>query len=161
MRTGIMAWIINDGELAIPRISLIYYGEDWIFTDTVIIKDDEKRFTFEVDAATDTYNGKVFEGMELVLGENGIQLLEQIEKEYERKVEEYKDETDMDVKELLTNYFILDGRLSGSSGDRDFSFVVNSASKIIEFYNDFVEAGGLEQDLSVVEGEFPCTVKEM
>lgn len=153
--------IINDGELAVPRISLLYYGEDWIFTDTVIIKDDEKRFTFEVDPVTDTYEGKVYEGMDLILGFNGIQLLEQVAKQYEKNLEEYKDEPDPDTKKFNENWVTLRGRLAGSSAERDFTFYIESASRVAQLYYDFVEAGGLEQDLSAVDEEFPCVIKEM
>lgn len=153
--------IINDGELAVPRVSLLYYGEDWIFTEKVIIKIDDKRFTFELESATDTYNGKVYEGMELVCGTNGIQLLEQIAKEYEENVEEYKDETDLERKELFQNSASMKGRLAGSSAEKDFFVSIRKANRVAQLYYDFVEAGGLEQDLRAVDEEFPCIIKEM
>lgn len=42
--------IIDDGNIAAPRMTLLYTGDDWIFTDKIIIKTESHRYTFDVDS---------------------------------------------------------------------------------------------------------------
>lgn len=37
--------IIDDGNIAAPRMTLLYTGDDWIFTDKIIIKTESHRYT--------------------------------------------------------------------------------------------------------------------
>lgn len=38
--------IIDDGNIAAPRMTLLYTGDDWIFTDKIIIKTESHRYTW-------------------------------------------------------------------------------------------------------------------
>ena len=48
------------------RASLFYTGEDWIFTNNVIIKTSNARYTFEASRDTEVSRGKVWEYFTLV-----------------------------------------------------------------------------------------------
>lgn len=127
---------ILENQPPLMRISLLYMGEDWIFTDKVILKPADKRYTFEVKRDTDVSNGKIFENFTLVLTEESIQVI--------------KDMIDSDN-------FMVKMRLDG---DRkvDGSLIFDK-EKLTKMYNDYVVSGALENDFSLVKTVFPCTIK--
>ncbi len=127
---------ILENQPPLMRISLLYMGEDWIFTDKVILKPADKRYTFEVKRNTDVSNGKIFENFTLVLTEESIQVI--------------RDMIDSDN-------FMVKMRLDG---DRkvDGSLIFDK-EKLTKMYNDYVVSGALENDFSLVKTVFPCTIK--
>ena len=131
--------IIDDGNIAAPRMTLLYTGDDWIFTDKIIIKTESHRYTFDVDRDTDTAGGKITELYTLVFTDESIQLLKDV----------------IDDEDIM-----LDFRLSGDRKvDGNLMFLDIDAVK--EFYEDYVAAGGTKQDLSEVANSFPCEVKDI
>ena len=130
--------LIQDGEIAVPRIIFIYYGEDWIFTDKIIIKTTDHRYTFDVTRDTNTDDGKIYEICTLVLTDESIQLLK-------------------DIAEGSVS--VMDIRFSG---DRKVDgTVVFDLDAMKELYEDYAAAGGLDQDLSILHDTFPCAVKDL
>lgn len=130
--------LIQDGEIAVPRITFIYYGEDWIFTEKIIVKTSAHRYTFDVTRNTDTGDGKIYETCTVVLTDESIQLL--------------KDIADGNTS-MLDIRFSGDRKVDGS--------VVFDLDAMKELYGDYVAAGGLEQDLSVLQDMFPCAIKDL
>lgn len=146
--------LVDESGLAVPRIILVYLGEDWIFIDKVILKTDSNRYTFEVESETEVNDdGKVFEYVTIPLGDISIQLLEDIRDQYYR----LQGDTVEEEKYLIS----IEGRVAGSSGQGDFSLTFKQADKIAQMYDDFVVAGGLEQDLALVDRVVPCEIKEL
>lgn len=120
-------------------MTLLYTGDDWIFTDKIIIKTESHRYTFDVDRDTDTAGGKITELYTLVFTDESIQLLKDV----------------IDDEDIM-----LDFRLSGDRKvDGNLMFLDIDAVK--EFYEDYVAAGGTKQDLSEVANSFPCEVKDI
>lgn len=120
----------------IMRICLSYVGEDWIFTDKVILKPADKRYAFEVKRDTDVSNGNIIESFALVLTDESIQM----------------------VKDMIdSDNFIVKMRLDG---DRkvDGSLIFDR-EKLTQMYNDYVVSGALENDFSLVKTVFPCVIK--
>ena len=127
---------IIENQPPIMRISLLYMGEDWIFTDKVILKTADKRYAFEVERDTDVSDGKIFESFTLVLTDESIQM----------------------VKDMIdSDNFMVKMRLDG---DRkvDGSLIFNR-EKLTQMYNDYVVSGALENDFSLVKTVFPCEIK--
>ena len=127
---------IIENQPPIMRISLLYMGEDWIFTDKVILKTADKRYAFEVERDTDVSDGKIFESFTLALTDESIQM----------------------VKDMIdSDNFMVKMRLDG---DRkvDGSLIFNR-EKLTQMYNDYVVSGALENDFSLVKTVFPCEIK--
>lgn len=130
--------LIQEGEIAVPRMTLIYYGEDWIFTDKVIIKTNDHRYTFEGNCNTDNDDGKIYEICTLVLTDESIQLL--------------KDLAEGNVSVMEVRF----------SGDRKVDgTIVFDHDAMEELYEDYSAAGGLDQNLSMLHDSFPCDVKNL
>ena len=127
---------IIENQPPIMRISLYYVGEDWIFTDKVILKPADKRYTFEVERDTDVSNGNIFESFTLALTDESIQM----------------------VKDMIdSDNFIVKMRLDGDRKvDGSLTF---DREKLTQMYNDYVVSGALENDFSLVKTVFPCVIK--
>lgn len=130
--------ILGNGDIAAPRLSLIYYGEDWISTEQVIVRTSDHSYTFDVDTTTDTSDGKIYEMCTLVLTDESIQLLEDVAK---------------NTRAAMDVCFLGDREVNGC-----IVFVKENMEKL---YEDYVEAGGLDQDLSIIHEFFPCTVEDL
>ncbi len=127
---------IVEGVPPVIRLSFLYMGEDWIFTDKVIIKPAETRYTFEVDRDTDVEDGKVYEMYTLVMTDESIQMLQDI--------------VDNDV-------LLVKCRLAGDR-DVDGSLMFDN-DKLGILLNDYRASGALENSFEEIKAMFPCTIK--
>lgn len=136
-------YVIGDVDIKIienyppvMRATLLYSGEDWIFTDKVILKPAETRYTFEVSEDTDVSDGKIYESFTLIFTDESIQMI--------------KDMIDADN-------FIIKMRLDG---DRKVDgTLMFDKEKLTQMYNDYLASGALENDFTAIKIEFPCTIK--
>ena len=118
------------------KLKVIYYGEDWVFTDKVILKPDRSRYTFEVDRNTEIKDGMIFEIYTVVLTDESIGLLKDI-----------VDGNIASVQYRLDGDRNVDGQLMVD--------VVN----VKQFYDDYLSSGALNNDFSMIKVAFPCTIK--
>lgn len=121
----------------IVRVSLLYIGEDWIFTDKVIIKPADTRYTFEVDRDTDVEDGKIYEAFTLALTDESIQMLQDI---------------------VDNNVLMVKCRLDGSDRDVDCNLLFDT-EKLGVFLDDYRASGSLNNSFSMVKEMFPCEIK--
>ena len=125
-------YVIGDVDIKIienyppvMRATLLYSGEDWIFTDKVILKPAETRYTFEVSEDTDVSDGKIYESFTLIFTDESIQMI--------------KDMIDADN-------FIIKMRLDG---DRKVDgTLMFDKEKLTQMYNDYLASGALENDFA-------------
>lgn len=130
---------IIEGMPPVIRLSVMYRGEDWVFTDRVIIKPAEVRYTFDVNRQTDVSNGMIYELYTIALSDESIQLLRDI----------VENQVDM-----------VRCRLDGDR-DIDFSLKFNQEDReyLKEFYTLYEETGSLDNDFTQIKKLFPCTIK--
>lgn len=133
---GLVDIKILENRAPVMRITLIYMGEDWIFTDKVILKPADKRYAFEVSRNTEVSDGKIYEGYTLILTDESIQMV--------------KDMIDSDT-------FIVKMRLDGDR--RVDGILLFDREKLTQMYNDYLASGALENDFSAFRKAFPCTIK--
>ncbi len=119
------------------RVTLLYMGEDWIFTDKVIIKPADTRYTFEVNCDTDIEDGEIFEMATLVLTDESIQMLQDI--------------VDNNLSEVKC-------RLDGSERDVDFNLSFN-VEKLRIFPDDYRASGSLNNSFAAIREAYPCKIK--
>lgn len=119
------------------RVTLLYMGEDWIFTDKVIIKPADTRYTFEVNCDTDIEDGEIFEMATLVLTDESIQMLQDI--------------VDNNLSEVKC-------RLDGSERDVDFNLSFN-VEKLRIFLDDYRASGSLNNSFAAIREAYPCKIK--
>ena len=119
------------------RVTLLYIGEDWIFTDKVIIKPADTRYTFEVNRDTDVNDGKIYEMFTLVMTDESIQMLQDI--------------VDNDV-------LMVKCRLDGSDRDVDCNLLFNR-EKLGIFLDDYRASGALNNSFSLIKEMYPCKIK--
>ena len=118
------------------RLSLYYEGEDWIFTDHVILKPADTRYTFEVDRNTKVSGGKVYEGFVVVFTDESIAM----------------------VRDIVENGVpSVRCRLDGER-DVDLNLLID-LDTLTDMYNLYVESGALENDFSKIKLAFPCAIK--
>lgn len=129
--------IIIEGYPPIVRVNLIYAGEDWIFTDNVIIKPADTRYTFEVNRDTDVENGKIYESFTLVMTDESIQMLQDI--------------VDNHVSSVKC-------RLDGSDRDVDCSLIFDT-EKLGIFLDDYRASGSLNNNFALIKEIYPCKIK--
>lgn len=136
---SILGWVeirIIEDLPPIMRICLSYVGEDWIFTDKVILKPADKRYAFEVKRDTDVSNGNIIENFALILTDESIQM-----------VKDMIDSDNFTVKMRLDGDRKVDGSL------------IFDREKLTQMYNDYVVSGALENDFSLIKTVFPCVIK--
>lgn len=120
------------------RASLFYTGEDWIFTNNVIIKTSNARYTFEASRDTEVSRGKVWEYFTLVFTDESIQMLQ-------------------DIVDSDDHFAKL--RLNGSSRDVDGSILFKpELLKVI--LDDYRASGALDNDFSLIRELCPCKIKQ-
>lgn len=119
------------------RVTLLYMGEDWIFTDKVIIKPADTRYTFEVNCDTDIEDGEIFEMATLVLTDESIQMLQDI--------------VDNNLSEVKC-------RLDGSERDVDCNLSFN-VEKLRIFLDDYRASGSLNNSFAAIREAYPCKIK--
>lgn len=120
------------------KLKIIYYGEDWVFTDKVIIKPDSTRYTFEVNRNTDVRDGMILEVYTVVLTDESIGLL--------------KDIVDANISNVQ---YRLDG-------DRNVDGQLEvDVANIKQFYDDYLASGALNNDFSDLKTIFPCAIKNI
>ena len=127
---------IVENQPPVMRITLLYWGEDWIFTDKVILKPADTRYTFEVSRDTDVSDGKIYELYTLILTDESIQMV--------------KDMIDSDT-------FIVKMRLDGDR--RVDGTLLFYREKLTQMYNDYLASGALENNFHAIKETFPCTIK--
>jgi len=116
---------------------LLYIGEDWVFTDEVIIKPADTRYTFEVDRDTDVEDGKIYEMFTLAMTDESIQMLQDI--------------VDNDV-------LMVKCRLNGSDRDVDCNLLFNT-EKLGVFLDDYRASGSLNNSFAMIKEMYPCKIK--
>ena len=121
----------------VVRVSLLYIGEDWIFTDKVIIKPADTRYTFEVERDTDVEDGKIWEMFTLVMTDESIQMLQDI--------------VDNDV-------LMVKCRLDGSERDVDCNLLFNT-EKLGILLDDYRASGALNNSFALFKEAYPCKIK--
>lgn len=114
-----------------------YIGDDWIFTDKVIIKPHDTRYTFEVNPSTDVDDGKIYESFPLVLTDESIQMLQDI--------------VDNDVTLVKT-------RLVGSERSLDCKLIFD-VDNLSQLLSDYKASGALDNDFDTLRELYPCTIK--
>lgn len=127
---------ITEGQPPVIRLSLLYIGEEWIFTDDVILKPADTRYTFEVNRSTDVDGGKIYESFTIVITDENISLIK-------------------DIAESNTG--LIRCRLAGDR-DVDLNLIIDP-SMMSEMYELYVASGALNNDFSKIKLVFPCTVK--
>lgn len=134
---GSMDIRIVEGIPPILRLSLYYMGEDWIFVDDIILKPAETRYTFEIHRESEVLDGgSIMEGGIVAITDVSSGLIEDI---------------------ISGNVGSVRCRLSGDR-DVDGQLLIDVES-LKQMYNDYVEAGGLKNDFSVVNELYPCAIK--
>ena len=119
------------------RMALYYVGTEWVFTDNVILKLADRRYTFKVSLNTSASGGMIYEACALVLTDESIQL----------------------IKDMIdSNNFTVKMRLDGSKRKVDGSLNFDK-EEVTRIYNDYVASGALENDFSLIKTAFPCTIK--
>lgn len=121
----------------VVRVNLLYIGEDWIFTDKVIIKPADTRYTFEVDRDTDVEDGKIYEMFTLVMTDESIQMLQDI---------------------VDNSVSMVKCRLDGSDRDVDCNLLF-STEKLGIFLADYRASGSLNNSFDLIEEMYPCEIK--
>lgn len=121
------------------RIILLFGGEKENCTDKIIIKPDKTRYSFDVETESYTYDKNKIERAVLILTGDRIQML--------------KDIVDNDV-------FSVDCRFVGDRNiETNLFFTKNRRKQIEELYTLYEDSGALDNDFSVIEELFPCTIK--
>ena len=119
------------------RMDLYYVGTEWVFTDNVILKLADRRYTFKANRNTSVSGGMIYEACALVLTDESIQL----------------------IKDMIdSNNFTVKMRLDGSKRKVDGSLDFDK-EEVTRIYNDYVASGALENDFSLIKTVFPCTIK--
>lgn len=119
------------------RMALYYVGTEWVFTDNVILKLADRRYTFKANRETSVSGGMIYEACALVLTDESIQL----------------------IKDMIdSNNFTVKMRLDGSKRKVDGSLDFDK-EEVTRIYNDYVASGALENDFSLIKTVFPCTIK--
>ena len=119
------------------RVQMGYIGEDWIFTNKVIIKPADTRYTFEVDRDTDVSDGKIYEMFTLAMTDESIQMLQDI--------------VDNDV-------ILVKCRLDGSDRDLDCNLLFDR-EKLGQLLIDYKASGALDNSFALIKDMYPCTIK--
>lgn len=114
-----------------------YVGDDWIFTDKVIIKPHDTRYTFEVEHSTDVDDGKIYESFAFALTDESIQMLQDI--------------VDNDVTLVKT-------RLVGSERNLDCKLIFD-VDEISQLLTDYKASGALDNNFDALQELYPCTIK--
>lgn len=119
------------------RLSLYYYGEDWIFTDEIILKPAETRYTFEIERESEVMDGgTILEGGVVLITDVSIGLIEDI--------------VNGNISSVRCRF----------SGDRDVDVDLTiDVESLKQLYEDYIASGSLENDFSLVNQLCPCTVK--
>ena len=133
---GVLDMKIIEDLPPIIRLQIFYYGEDWVFTDKIIIKPDRLRYTFEVDGDTEVESGKIFESYVIALSDESIGFLKDI-----------ADGNIASVQYRLDGDRNVDGQL------------IFDAAIIKQFYEDYLNSGALNNDFSNIRVSFPCIIK--
>lgn len=129
--------MISDGSIAAMRFNMMYMGEDWVFVDDFIVKTNKHRYTFEVDRDTDNEGGKVYESFTLAFNDENKSMLEDL------------------IEDGGTAQYRL-------SGDRKVDGKLSLAAEGLKtMYDDYIEAGGFEQDFTGLSSAFPCEIKDL
>lgn len=119
------------------RMDLYYVGTEWVFTDNVILKLADRRYTFKANRNTSVSGGMIYEACALVLTDESIQL----------------------IKDMIdSNNFTVKMRLDGSKRKVDGSLDFDK-EEVTRIYNDYVASRALENDFSLIKTVFPCTIK--
>lgn len=127
---------IIEGEPPVIGFTMMYSGEDWIFTDKVILKPGDTRYTFEVDPDTDVSDGTIQESFLVVITDESFSLIEDI------------------IESGGTNVRC---RLSGDQNvDFEITFDKDVLAAMCEHYK---ASGALDNDFSTIKRAFPCTIK--
>lgn len=124
-----------------PTIRLMFYyiGEDWIFTEKLIIKIGDVRYTFEVDPDTDVEDGKIYEQFAIAITDENYAMLEHI-----------CNAEDFDAVRFRLN------------GDRDVDgYFIFDTEVLHQMCTDYIASGSLENDFSLLSELYPCTIKDM
>lgn len=129
--------MLDSPSLAVMRITLLYMGEDWIFTDDMIIKTNKHRYTFPVDRQAEAEGGKVYEMYTLVITDKSRGLLE----------------------DLIEDGGSAEYRLSGDRKVDGKLLLSEDALKTM--YDDYTEAGGFDQNFTTISTSFPCETKDL
>lgn len=129
---------ITENLPPILRLSFLYAGEDWIFTDNVIIKTANARYSFEVNRDTDVSGGKIYESFTIAFTDESIQMLQDI----------------VDSDDHLVKL-----RLDGSNRDVDGQ-IIFTPEQIKAFLDDYRASGALDNDFSLLKELRPCKIKQ-
>lgn len=129
---------ITESLPPILRLSFLYAGEDWIFTDNVIIKTANARYSFEVNRDTDVSGGKIYESFTIAFTDESIQMLQDI----------------VDSDDHLVKL-----RLDGSNRDVDGQ-IIFTPEQIKAFLDDYRASGALDNDFSLLKELRPCKIKQ-
>ena len=116
---------------------MIFRGEDWVFTDKVILKPADTRYTFDVECDTDVDDGKVYELCMIAFSEESVQMLQDI---------------------IDNQVLVVKCRLEGSDRDADFNLVFD-VDQVKTILDDYRASGALENDFSMIKKMFPCKIK--
>lgn len=134
---GIPSVKILDGIPPVLRINFFYTGEDWVYTDKVILKPADTRYTFKVDRDTDVVDGNLYESFGVVLTDESVKLFEDI------------------ISGGITS---IRYRLDGDR-DVDGNLLLSNLEVLTDLYNCYKLSGALENDFSVLRQYYPCTIK--
>lgn len=127
---------ITENNPPVIRLTFLYIGEDWIFTDKVIVKPADTRYTFEVRRDTDVSDGKIYEMYTLVMTDESIKMLEDI---VNNEVSMVKCRLDGDRKVNCSLMFNLE--------------------KLAQLLDDYKASGALENSFVAIKTAYPCSIK--
>ena len=133
---GTLCLALVEGQPPAIGFTMLYSGEDWIFTDKVILKPGDTRYTFEVDADTEVSDGTIQESFLVVITDESFSLIEDI------------------IESGGTNVRC---RLSGDRNvDLEITFDKDVLATMCEHYK---ASGALNNDFSILKQIFPCAIK--
>ena len=121
------------------RISVYFIGEEWVSTDSFIVRTEKNRYTFkELNSDRDINQGKSVEHFVVPITDKSLPM----------------------IKEIINSSSSVDCRLSG---DRyvDIPIAFRDIKNLQALYDTYIAAGGLDQDFSNVNALYPVTVKSM
>ena len=127
---------IIEGYPPSMRATLLYCSEERNFTDKIILKPADARYTFEVPKDTGVSDEKIYESFILIFTDESIQMI--------------KDMIDADN-------FTVKMRLDGNR--KIDGFLIFDKEDLTQMYNDYLASGALENDFSAIRRVFPCTIK--
>ena len=130
--------ILDTGE-AFFRVLFSAYMEKWIFLNKIIIKIGEKKYYFEEEFSRGVRSGGyVKEELLFPLGNTGFSMIDEMRTASEVKI-----------------------RMEGEKYFRDCVFSQKSIDLLLDFYDDFLKAGGSEKEyiLDAVDEKYPINVR--